>query len=92
MSTKLYTITLVRAHGKEKALSIAKRCLETSKNFGKDITFVDEADFYINQNGVMNLSKTQSKKFESVKAKRVNKTINFWNEVVNTLNKGRQNE
>lgn len=86
-----YADGLVKTHGQEKAIKIATDS-QAIANREAGLTFFDEAEFTINEHGRYEFSKTQSKKVAGLKDKRVKSTRNFWNLVVQLLNKGVKNE
>lgn len=76
---------LIKVNGKERALEIALNNLVIAETQGNYITYFDEADFYVNNNGGYSLSKTQSDEPAQLKAKRVKSNINFYKNLVGII-------
>lgn len=83
-----YADGLVAKHGKDKAIKIVSRCLNTT---GRDLTMFDEAEFTINDHGRYEYAKTQSNKVFGKKDKRIKANYNFFSLVLKLLNKGTKN-
>jgi len=74
-----YAKKLVEVHGHEKALEMVQNSLKicSDPNTAK-ITYYDEADFSVNSNGQLVLSKRQTVKKQQAKERRVKGNINFY--------------
>lgn len=76
---------LVKAHTLERALEISESCLVAVRNAPNTYLF-DEAAFYLDKDGSLQLAKDQ-KKFASLREKRLSNTRNFWLQVTAILKK-----
>ena len=82
-----YAKQLILTHGHEKALEIVERALAGTARYGYSLTLFDEADFHVNDFGRYEYSKTQSKKTQGRKEKRVKSNLNFFNLVKQLIKK-----
>lgn len=73
---------LTKINGNDEALRIA---LECSVAPIQDIMYSDEADFHVNQNGIRELAKHQSNKNTPRRESRIEKTKNFWKDVLTAI-------
>lgn len=76
---------LIQVNGKERALEIALNNLVIAETQGNHITYFNEADFYVNNNGSYSLSKSQSEEPAQEKSKRVKANINFYKNLVGII-------
>lgn len=84
-----YAKDLAANLGLERALIVSESCLASSK--GSPNTYLyDEASWYMDKDGSLQLSKDQ-KKFTGIKEKRLSKTLNFWTQVNAILKKEAKN-
>jgi hypothetical protein len=85
-----YADGLVKTHGIEKAVKIVTDCLSIA-NRASQITYFEEADLFINDHGRYEYAKVQSQKVTKRKDKRIKSTRNFYELVLQLLNKGQKN-
>lgn len=79
MTNKQYALELINNLGADKALAIATEN-KTAANKSPVTYLYDEASFYTDQQGVLQVAKDQSK-FKGVRDNRLRKLTAFWTEV-----------
>ena len=83
-----YAKDLVDTHGKAKAIDMMQAGLLNSEHYGSSLTFSDEIDFAVTDNGRMEQAKIQSKKTEKRKITRIRSTISFYKHILGLLGAG----
>ncbi len=85
MNAKEYAKSISNNLGAERALEVAISCKAASER-GPTTYLADEAIFYVDQAGQMQLAKDQTK-VAGKREKRLKNLSNFWTEVTNILKK-----
>lgn len=85
MTNKEYANNLIKNLGVEKAFAVATASKAASER-QPNTYMADEAAFYVDQQGLLQLAKDQSK-FAGKREKRMKSLSNFWTEVYNIIKK-----